>query len=86
MPSSRGSSPWRDGTCISCIGRQILSRLSHQGPSPQKGSQPSPWQTLHPEQSFSNWASGNTGVGSRSNGMPASHIFSAEYNLTEFLK
>ena len=31
MPSSRGSSRSRAGTWVSCIGRQILYRLSHQG-------------------------------------------------------
>ena len=31
MPSSRGSSPPRDWTQVSCIGRQILYHLSHQG-------------------------------------------------------
>ena len=86
MRSSRGSSPWR-GWNLYLLHWQADSFPSEpQGPSPQKGSQPSPWPTLHPELSFSNWASGNTGVGSRSDGMPASHIFSAGYNPTEFLK
>ena len=31
MPSSRGSSPMRDWIHVSCIGRQILYQLSHQG-------------------------------------------------------
>ena len=31
MPSSRGSSPIRDWIHVSCIGRQILYQLSHQG-------------------------------------------------------
>ena len=31
MPFSRGSSPPRDWTHISCIGRQILYHLSHKG-------------------------------------------------------
>ena len=49
MPSSRGSSQPRDQTYISCIARQILYRLSHEGspwilgvgsPSPLQGSIP----------------------------------------------
>ena len=39
MASSRGSSRTRARTPISCMGRQILYRLSHQG---------SPWQSLGP--------------------------------------
>ena len=31
IPLSRGSSQLRDRTCVSCIGRQILDHLSHQG-------------------------------------------------------
>ena len=27
----RGSSPPRDPTCVSCVGRQVLYQLSHQG-------------------------------------------------------
>ena len=33
ISSSRGSSPPRDRTSVSCIGRQILYPLSHQGSS-----------------------------------------------------
>ena len=48
MSFSRGSSPPRDGTCVSCIGRWIFSPLSHLGsllpwlPTSSRGSAPTP--------------------------------------------